>query len=40
MEFARSRNGNGVLILVNPTSTAKRAMAIAGLDAQPGVEVR
>jgi len=40
MEFARSRNGSGPLILASPTATAKRAMAIAGLDAQPGVDVR
>ena len=40
MEFARSRNGSGTLILLSPTATAKRAIAIAGLDGQPGVEVR
>jgi len=40
MEFARSRNGNGPLILLSPTATARRAIAIAGLDGQPGVEVR
>ena len=39
MEFARSRNGSGPLILLSPTATAKRAIAIAGLDGQPGVEV-
>jgi anti-anti-sigma factor len=40
MEFARSRNGSGPLILASPTATARRAIAIAGLDGQPGVEVR
>ena len=39
MEFARSRNGSGPLILASPTGTARRAIAIAGLDDQPGVEV-
>ena len=39
MEFARSRNGSGPLILASPTATARRAIAIAGLDGQPGVEV-
>ena len=39
MEFARSRSGSGPLILASPTPTARRAIAIAGLDDQPGVEV-
>ena len=39
MEFVRSLNGNGPLILASPTPTARRAIAIAGLDAQAGVEV-
>ena len=39
MEFARARNGSGPLILASPTATARRAIAIAGLDGQPGVEV-
>ena len=39
MEFARSRNGSGPLILASPSATAKRAMEIAGLEGQFGVEI-
>jgi hypothetical protein len=39
MEFADAW-GSGSVILLSPTATAKRAIAIAGLDGQPGVEVR
>ena len=40
MDFARSRNGSGgPLILASPSATAKRAMEIAGLEGQSGVEI-
>jgi len=39
MEFARSQNGSGPLILATPSVTAKRALEIAGLDSHPGVEI-
>ena len=38
MEFARSQNGNGPLVLASPSATAKRALEIAGLEGHPGVE--
>ena len=37
MEFARSQNGSGPLILASPSATAKRALEIAGLEGHPGV---
>ena len=37
MEFARSQNGNGPLVLASPSATAKRALEIAGLEGHPGV---
>ena len=40
MQFARSQNGNGPLILASPAPTAKRAFEIAGLEGHPGVEIR
>ena len=39
MDFARSRNGSGPLILASPSATAKRALEIAGLEGQSGVEI-
>jgi anti-anti-sigma factor len=39
MDFARSRKGSGPLILASPSATAKRAMEIAGLEGQSGVEI-
>ena len=39
MEFARSQNGSGPLILASPSATAKRAIEIAGLEGHPGVEI-
>ena len=39
MDFARSRNGSSPLILASPSATAKRAMEIAGLEGQSGVEI-
>ena len=39
MEFARSQNGSGPLILASPSATAKRALEIAGLEGHPGVQI-
>ena len=39
MEFARSQNGSGPLLLASPSATAKRAIEIAGLAGHPGVEI-
>ena len=39
MDFARSRNESGPLILASPSATAKRALEIAGLEGQFGVEI-
>jgi anti-anti-sigma factor len=39
MEFARSQNGSGPLILASPSATAKRALEIAGLEGHPGLEI-
>ena len=39
MEFARSQNGSGPLILASPSATAKRALEIAGLVGHPGVQI-
>ena len=39
MEFARSLNGSGPVILASPSATAKRAFEIAGLEDHPGVEI-
>lgn len=39
MEFARSQNGSGPVILASPSATAKRAIEIAGLEGHPGVEI-
>ena len=39
MEFARSQNGSGPVILASPSVTARRAIEIAGLEGHPGVEI-
>jgi anti-anti-sigma factor len=39
MEFARSKNGSGPVLLASPSATAKRAIEVAGLGGHPGVEV-
>ena len=39
MDFARSRNERDPLILASPSATAKRAMEIADLEGQSGVEI-
>ena len=39
LAFARSRNGNGKLLLVEPTDGARRLFEIIRLEEHPGIEV-
>lgn len=40
LAHARSRNGAGPVVLVDPTEPVVRAFELVGLDQHPGIEVR
>ena len=40
LAFARSRNGGGPLVLLNPSDHIERLFVITGLDQHPKIEVR
>jgi anti-sigma B factor antagonist len=40
LECARSRNGDGRLVLVNPSNGVARALELMGLDEHPSIEVQ
>lgn len=40
LAFAGSRNGNGPLVLLDPSEPIERVFEIAGLDRHPGIELR
>ena len=40
LAFARSRNGSGPVVLMNPSQPVRRAIEIVGLDQHPSIEIR
>jgi anti-sigma B factor antagonist len=40
LAFARSRNGSGPVVLMNPSQPVRRAMEVVGLDQHPSIEIR
>jgi anti-anti-sigma factor len=40
LAFARSRNGSGQLVILNPSEPVARVLEIAGIDLHEGIEVR
>src|SRR6476620_439686 len=40
LAFARSRNGSGPVVLMNPSQAVRRAIQIVGLDQHPSIEIR
>ena len=40
LEVARTRNGNGPVVILDPSGPVTRVLEILGIDQHPGVEVR
>ena len=40
LALARSRAGNGSVVLLDPTAAIMRILEIAGIDEHPGIEIR